>query len=90
MPRLGKLEHRFDERTMRMGTFLAPAPEVKIPASFDFDKRRNAFPMSPLGNNDWGNCVIVGRANHTMRLERVETRRTPNIQTEDVIAEYKA
>ena len=90
MPRLGKLEYRHDPRTLRMAMALAPAPSVKIPLTFNTDKGRKAFPVSAFGNDQWGNCVIVGRTNHTLRLERIETRNTPNIATPDVIAEYKA
>lgn len=90
MPRLGKKEYRHDDRTMLMGAMLAPAPDLTIPEMYDFDKNRRPFPVSSFGNDTWGNCVIVGRAQHTFRLERVENRNTPGITPPDVIAEYKA
>lgn len=85
--RLGKLEYRPDERTARMGIYLAPVE--KVPEQYDHDKRRAPFPISPLGNDQWGNCVIVGRANQTLRAERIERRNTPNILTSHVVEEYK-
>lgn len=88
--RLGKKEYIFDERTVSLAAFLAPAPELKIPHAFDFDKGRSAFPVSSWGNDQWGDCVMAARANHTVRLERVEHRSTPRIYPPDVIAEYKA
>lgn len=90
MPRLGKLEYRHDPRTLRIAPLLAPVPELKVPVKYDTDKGRTAFPLSPLGNNAWGNCVMVGRANQTLRLERIEARNTPNISTEDVVKEYQS
>lgn len=87
MPRLGKREYRHDERTLPMALVMAVPP--KIPLRYDIDKGRAAFPMSPFGNNDWGNCVIVSRANHALRMERVEHRTTLGLTTEDVVEEYK-
>lgn len=86
MPRLGKLEHVEDPKTLMLGPYLAPP---KVPDIFDFDKRKSPFPLSSFGNDQWGNCVIVGRANHSMRLERIERRRTPGITVTDVVEEYK-
>lgn len=86
--RLGKREYRPDERTVKMGAFLAPVEPV--PATFDHDKHRAPFPISAWGNDEWGNCVIAGRVNHTLRIERIERRNTPNISPSDAISEYKS
>lgn len=89
-PSLGKRDYRFDERTLRLGELLAPPAEIKVPEIFDFDEKRAPFPMSSWGNDSWGDCVIAGRANHALRLERVERRRTLGIVPSDVVAEYKS
>lgn len=89
-PSLGKREYRFDERTVKLGNLLALPAGQPLPNEFDFDKGRSAFPVSSWGNDNWGNCVIAGRANHALRLERVERRRTLGLTPNDVIAEYKA
>lgn len=71
---------------MQLGSFLEP---LKLPASFDFDKGRARFPLSPWGNDEWGNCVKVGQTNQLVRLERLEQRRTLPINTEMVVEAYK-
>lgn len=84
--RLGKREYQYDERTLKLGEVLQV---TDVPDNFDFDAKRSAFPVSSWGNDQWGNCVIAGRANHALRLERVERRRTLGLTPSDVIAEYK-
>lgn len=85
--KLGKLEHKEDERTLRVSQFLAA--DVQVPVSYDFDYKRTAFPGGPMGNLTWGNCVIVGRANQLMRLERSESRRNPRINEAMAVTKYK-
>ena len=85
--RLGKREYRPDERTVKLAAFLDPVEPV--PAVFDHDKGRSPFPISSWGNDQYGNCVIAGRCNHTLRIERIERRNTPNISPPDVVEEYK-
>jgi hypothetical protein len=85
--RLGKKEHVSDPLTMMLGNFISPT--LVYPARFDFDASRAMFPLGPWGNMEWGNCVVAGRANHLLRLERVEQRRTVPITDLEVIDEYK-
>ncbi len=84
--RLGKKEHKFDERTLALGNFMEKGV---LPTQHDFDKSRAKFPLHPWGNDEWGNCVIVGQAHHLARMERLEQRRTLPITTDDVVARYK-
>jgi hypothetical protein len=84
---LGKLEHKPDPKTLRMAQFIADT--VVAPVKFDFDRGRKPFVQSPYGNDAWGNCVMVGRANQLLRFERVEQWRTIPITTEQVVEEYK-
>jgi hypothetical protein len=86
--RLGKLDYQHDERTMALGNYIAP--EIHIPIQFDFDKNRRQFVPHSWGNLNWGDCVMAGRANHLLRLERIEQRRTVPITDELVVEEYKA
>lgn len=86
--KLGKQEHVYDERTLRLGTFMAA--EIVRPRRYDFDAKRAGFPLDAWGNTDWGNCVKVCEANHTVRLERLEQKRTLKVSTAQVVEEYKA
>lgn len=87
MHRLGKKEHKYDQRTLALGDFIQRGP---LPASHDFDKNRSRFPLEVWGNDEWGNCVIVGQAHQLVRLERLEQRRTLPITENDVVERYKA
>ena len=84
--RLGKQGHVEDERTLMMANFML---DIHVPEQYDFDKRRAAFPSRMWGNDAYGDCVIAGRCNHLMRLERVEQRRTVPLYDDDAVSEYK-
>jgi|SRR3989304_2882336 len=84
---LGKLEYKYDERTLQISEFIDP--EFWFPPSYDFDKDRRSFPVTSWGNTLWGNCVIASRANHLLRLERIEQRRTVKLKDYHVIDKYK-
>ena len=85
--RLGKQAHKHDDRTMALGEFIAPT--LVVPSRYDFDKERTPFPTKMWGNDEWGDCVIAGRANQLLRFERVEQRRTLPLTDEIVISEYQ-
>lgn len=85
--RLGKQGYVHDDRTLMLARFVQS--DIRVPAHFDFDKGRAPFPMRVWGNDAWGDCVIGGRCNHLLRLERVEQRRTIALFDEDAVAEYK-
>lgn len=87
--RLGKHPYRHDERTLQLARFFK-ADEIAVPSTFDFDKGRKAFPNRMWGNDEYGDCVIAAEANDELRLERVETWQTPNIQDDDAINRYKS
>jgi hypothetical protein len=89
--KLGKQDYRYDDRTLKLAAFLAPEPHIPtlIPPSFDFDHHRSPFQISAWGNFEWGDCVLGGRANHIVRLERIEHRHSPVIPDEYVIASYQ-
>ena len=85
--RLGKGEYQHDERTLMLINFIAP--EIRFPSKFDFDKGRTPLPIRMWGNDEWGDCVIAGQANHLLRNERVEQRRTVKLYDKHVIDRYK-
>lgn len=85
--RLGKQEYEHDALTLFMARFVLP--DIRVPAKFDFDKGRTALPIRMWGNDAWGDCVIAGEANHLLRLERIEQRRTIPLHDDDVISRYK-
>lgn len=86
---LGKREYRHDPKTLLLIEDEIVATDVKVPDEYDYDKGKRPFPVSIYGNDAWGNCVVVGRANHANRQERLERGRTPSISPSDVILEYQ-
>lgn len=86
--RLGKQEYKFDEKTVKLANFMSDT--FRVPSPYDFDKGKSTFPLDSWGNKLWGNCVKVGQANHLIRLERLEQRRTVPMTAEAVIDAYKA
>lgn len=88
MRRLGKEAYEHDARTLMLSSFVLP--EIHVPVKHDFDKGRRPIPIRMMGNDVWGNCVVVGEANHVLRLERVEQRRTIKLTDADVINRYKS
>lgn len=85
--KLGKRDYRHDERTLALGPVLST--DITVPEVFNFDKNRAPFPDRMWGNDEFGDCVIAARANQTLRIERVEQRRTLHMVDDDVISEYK-
>lgn len=92
MPRtdvkLGKLEYVHDPKSLKMATFFQA--DISVPPSFDVYANRAPFPHLLFGNDAYGDCVIAGRANMQLVLERIEQRRTIGITDQDAIKEYKA
>lgn len=85
--RLGKHDYKHDDRTAQLGSLISPT--LVYPLIFDFDKGRAGFPLKSWGNDEWADCVLAGRANHVLRLERVEQRVTLALRESDVISEYQ-
>lgn len=86
--RLGKQDYKFDQKTLKLGLVISPT--VAFPHSYNLDKGRNPFPLSPWGNLDWGDCVKAAEANQVLRLERLEQRRTLPVTEQVVVDAYKA
>lgn len=86
--KLGKQPYEHDARTVRLAKYFTAAIP-SIPAHFDFDQGRAAFPLPTWGNLDWGDCVLAAQANAELRLERVEQRGTIKLTDNDVISRYR-
>ena len=77
----------WDKRTVKLENFLDLTTQV--PVSWDFDKGRKPFPKNLWGNDQYGDCELAARANYLLRLQRKQTKTTPGIDDNDVIALYK-
>jgi hypothetical protein len=87
--KLGKLPARVDSRTLKLNMFLNVPALPPLPESFDMDNHLNVnIPLNMLGNDKWGDCVIVGRANWTLRAEAFEQQKVLNITTQECLDEY--
>jgi hypothetical protein len=62
---------------------------LKLPKETTFWDKRRKFPIRSFGNTEWGNCTIAKQAVAHMRMERIETGKTPTILDEEIIAVYK-
>lgn len=86
--RLGKQEYQHDDLTLMLAKFMR-TDEIRVPSTWDFDKSRRPFTLRMWGNADYGDCVIAGRANAIVRMERVEQRHTITLLDDDAINNYK-
>jgi hypothetical protein len=85
-PKLGRLPAKSDTRALMFSRFAAPPK--KLPARTNFWPRRRAFPLRTFGNTQYGDCTRAKQAVAAMRMERLETRRTPQIDDAEVIRVY--
>ncbi len=87
-PRLGKLRAVHDVRTLKLKDVLSDTLPP-IPETFDLDQVLGAkIPLQVFGNDRYGDCVIAGRANWTLRAEYFEQKQVLPISTADCLAEY--
>jgi hypothetical protein len=60
-----------------------------LPTDFDIDISLNASIVDRMyANDEWGDCVVAGRAHHTMRFELFEQKELINILDSEVLQEY--
>ena len=83
--RLGKKRAKLDRRTLPFKCALKGLP--LIPETFDLEKDKR-FPCSMMKNDVYGDCVIVGRANQTLRFELSEQGMYIHISDDEVLAQY--
>ncbi len=84
--RLGKGPAKRDPRNLQLKAILRK--KVVLPKEYDFDLKHPQVPTPVFGNNDWGCCVISGRAHQTLRFELVEQKRVIRITEKEVVDEY--
>jgi len=85
--KLGKAAAKKDKRNLKFATLLrAAAP--KLPASYDFDLSHPGIPTPMFGNDEYGDCVIAGRAHQTLRFEDIEQGSVLMITDKEVLREY--
>lgn len=87
-PKLGRLPSKSDTRALMFSRF-AVEPK-RLPARTNFWPRRSPFPLRSFGNLDMGCCTRAKQAVAAMRMERLETRRTPAITDAEVIRVYRS
>lgn len=86
--KLGKAPAKRDARNFRFAALLRAAPA--IPKEYDFDVKHHGIPTPMFGNDDYGDCVIAGRAHQTLRFEDIEQNKIIAISDSDVLNEYFA
>lgn len=84
--RLGKQKAKRDKRNLKFAAILR-AP-VTLPAEYDFDVAHAGVPTPVFANDQYGDCVIAGRAHQTLRFELVEQGKIIAITDSDVTREY--
>lgn len=87
--KLGKLAKRVDARTLQLKDFLVYKNLPPLPDSCDVDLAFTNFSNNHMFSNDqYGDCVIAGRAHMTLRFEEFEEKKLILITDKEVTTEY--
>ena len=84
--RFGKRKAKRDRRNLMFASLLKPAPA--LPPEYDFDVAHHGIPTPMFGNDNYGDCVMAGRAHQTLRFEKAEQNKLIAITDKDVLREY--
>jgi len=85
--RLGKMPAKSSTKSLLFSDFIkADLPEP--PPAYNFWKKRAPFPLNYYGNDTHGDCTIASQANMALRMERIETRRTPEFTDNAILTVY--
>lgn len=84
--KFGKAPAKADERNLMFAAILR-AP-VSVPPEYDFDVKHQGVPTPMFGNDQYGDCVMAGRAHQTLRFELAEQKVIIPITEKDVEREY--
>src|SRR6266545_1991492 len=84
--KLGKAPAKRDARNLMFAAILK-AP-VALPKEYDFDLKHPGIPTPMFANDDYGDCVIAGRAHQTLRFELIEQGSVMMIPDAQVLKEY--
>lgn len=90
MFKLGKLPAKKDGRNLKFRSLL-PKKLPQIPQEYDVDFDNPdvwPLPLPIFANDQWGDCVIAGRANFTMRAEKIEQGELVEPTDQEVLSEY--
>lgn len=88
--KLGKLPAKQDERNIKFRALL-PRKLPTPPPEYDVDFNSDVIwplPLPQFANDKWGCCVIAGRANMTLRFEKIEQGLALPITDQDILREY--
>jgi hypothetical protein len=88
--KFGKLPYREDHRTIKFETVMRTISALPVEWSFQKKYPMYKVPTPMYGNNRYGDCVMAGRAHHTLRFEALEQFFVIPIQLKDVTQEYFA
>ncbi len=83
--KFGKAPAKRDPRNLKLSAILRAIP---LPSEYDFDVKHNGVPTPMFGNDEYGDCVMAGRAHQTLRFERAEQGVLISITDKDVLREY--
>jgi len=87
--KLGKLPVKYDSRNIKLRNIFRIKLLPPLPNDFDVDSSIGGLVDDRMFANDqWGDCVIAGRAHHTMRFEKYEQGVLINILDSEVLDEY--
>jgi hypothetical protein len=84
--KLGKAPAKRDKRNLKFAAVLKALP--KLPPKYDFDTAHPGIPTPMFANDNYGDCVIAGRAHQTLRFEDIEQGSVMMISDKDVLKEY--
>lgn len=85
--KLGKSAARSDVRALMLTNYMK-ASAVEPPKATNFWKGKTAIPLNAFGNIDYSDCTRASQANASLRMERIEQRRTITITEEEVVRVY--
>lgn len=83
--KLGKLPAKSSTKALLFRDFVKA---VDVPPSFNFWKKKAAFPSRLFGNDVYGCCTRASQAEAAMHMERIECRTTPKITDAEVVRAY--
>lgn len=84
--RFGKRKAKRDDRNLMFAALLKAPPA--LPAEYDFDVAHHGIPTPMFDNDQYGDCVMAGRAHQTQLFEKAEQNKLIAISENDVLHEY--
>jgi hypothetical protein len=83
--KFGRLRAKRDKRNFKLAKLLKA---TRVPAAYDFDSTHPGIPTPMFGNEQYGDCVMAGRAHQTLRFEMAEQNVLLGITDQEVLNEY--